>query len=513
MNTQRTAKARILVIDDEASVRDILRDFLSLEGYEVAMSDSAQAGIEALQQRNFDIVLTDLEMPGGSGIEVLRAIRERKRGPAAILMTGYGTVESAIAAMKEGAYDYILKPFQIEELTQLIGKALDHRRLADENLRLKEAISFYRYSEALSAASTAEEILDTLVSFVTGEIEPAGLAIWRLQESDWHLVADWFDIDGKSRSARDLVGAFDDVHMLKLLHSGRPQLCDEQEARRAFPELDERVHSCLFAPLRSSDRITGVIAAFSLRERPPFTEGDRKTLQLMANRAATSIENMRLNANLERTFIQTIQSLIGALEAKDEYTRGHSERVMRWAMIIAELIGLPPDQREHLRRGALLHDIGKIGLDLESLNKPEPLTNDEYDRFKLHPVVGKRILAPVEFLKPAIPGVMHHHERWDGNGYPFGLAGEEIPLPGRILAIADSFEVMITDRVYRKALSLDEARAELKRCRGTQFDPKLIDIFVSWLDQFGSADELPIQGGRRNASTQTDANNTLTAHG
>jgi putative nucleotidyltransferase with HDIG domain len=182
---------------------------------------------------------------------------------------------------------------------------------------------------------------------------------------------------------------------------------------------------------------------------------------------------------------------VNALEAKDEYTRGHSERVAFWSLLIADLLGLSPKDKEQIHRGALLHDIGKIGLRIDLLARAGKLTSEEWEEVKIHPVVGKKILEPIEFLSPVMPIILYHHERWDGKGYPFGLSGTEIPLFARIVAIADAFEVMITDRPYRPALSLSEAKQELRRCAGKQFDPDIVSSFLNYLEPYRETQDLP----------------------
>lgn len=489
-------KPRVLVVDDESSVRDILQDFLEFEGFEVTLAETGEAGLELVLTRPFDVVLTDLEMPKMNGIDFLRELEDMNNPPAAIMMTGYGTVESAIEAMKIGAYDYILKPFQIEELVQLIRKALEHKRLEEENIRLHEMVALYRVSERLNDARSVNEVAEVATESVTAELKPDLFCFWKLEGGQWVQVKTR-RAEGCEDDAATVLDRIDSVAVLKAVHDEHPLVLNGGTGNLFFHGDEEPFHSAVLAPLKIQGRVIGMLGAFLLDAARTYTEGNRKTLQLYADRAAVSIDNVRLYENLQQTFLQTIESLVGALEAKDEYTRGHSERVSQWALHIGRLMDLDASRMEDLRRAALLHDIGKIGLNLEALNRPGKLTPEEYDRFKLHPVLSKRILEPIEFLEGSLPMVLHHHEHWDGNGYPMGLAGREIPLGARILAIADAFEVMVTDRVYRKALPLEEAIAELKRCAGSQFDPGVVERFVNWVSQFETTENLPVRGGRR----------------
>ena len=167
----------------------------------------------------------------------------------------------------------------------------------------------------------------------------------------------------------------------------------------------------------------------------------------------------------------------------DRYTSGHSDRVAMYAVYLARQLGLDPAQIEVVRQSALMHDIGKIGCVL-NLNKPGKLTSDEYEVFKKHPVYGRDILDPIKFLHPLIPGVHLHHERWDGRGYPLRMKGNEIPIIARIIAVADTYDAMTSDRSYRRSLPHEVAIAEIERCSATQFDPDVSATFTGNIDAY-----------------------------
>jgi len=214
-----------------------------------------------------------------------------------------------------------------------------------------------------------------------------------------------------------------------------------------------------------------------------FDEGHRKLLSIIGARAAASIENARLYEDLQGTFQQTIQGLANALDKMDRYTAGHSDRVASYATMLAQKLGLSADVVTVVDQSALMHDIGKIGCVL-NLNKPGKLTQEELDVFKKHPQFGRDILEPITFLHPLIPGVQLHHERWDGMGYPLGLRRAEIPLIARIIAVADAYDAMTSNRAYRRALPLDVAVGEIERCVGTQFDPEVARAFIEGIKGF-----------------------------
>jgi putative nucleotidyltransferase with HDIG domain len=221
-----------------------------------------------------------------------------------------------------------------------------------------------------------------------------------------------------------------------------------------------------------------VIVAVAFRPNPRFSEERRQLLHILTSRGEAALENVRLHEGLKATLRQTIQGLVNILEAKDPYTRGHSERVKLYAGLIAEGLELPPEDVTRIEEAALVHDIGKICIRQEELNKPGPLSPAEYEMFKSHTTRGKWLLEPIAFLQPLIPSVYHHHERWDGRGYPLGLAGEAIPHDARIMAVADSYDAMTSNRPYRRALSHEVAVEEIRAQAGRQFDPEIADIFI-----------------------------------
>jgi len=204
---------------------------------------------------------------------------------------------------------------------------------------------------------------------------------------------------------------------------------------------------------------------------------------LIAGQAAVALENASLYEDLEMSYFSTVKALARAIEVKDPYTHGHSERVTEYAMAIARQLGLSERDKKNIKYAAALHDIGKIGIARRVLDKPGALTEEEFTHIKTHPQLGESIMEPVGFLKSPREIILHHHERYDGAGYPDGLEGEGIDTGSRILAVADAFEAMMSDRPYREALPLEEAVAELEKNSGSQFDPDVVIAFLEVLRQ------------------------------
>jgi hypothetical protein len=259
--------------------------------------------------------------------------------------------------------------------------------------------------------------------------------------------------------------------------SGEPLLLTGESTDIGFEHRQE-FGDAIFAPISLGEETIGVIALLN-QENGGFTEKNLQLLLTLANQASGAINSARLFEDLQASYLSTIQALAAAIDAKDSYTRGHSGRVVKYSQRIAAQMGLSGDEIMAVKTAAYLHDIGKIGIDERILLKPGALTAVECQNIMRHPGISAKILARVAFLQEAIPVVRHHHERFDGGGYPDGLAGAEIPLGARILAVADSFDAMTSDRPYRRALDARQARLELKRSAGAQFDPLVVEAFLN----------------------------------
>ena len=239
----------------------------------------------------------------------------------------------------------------------------------------------------------------------------------------------------------------------------------------------EKVNS-ICVPLKTRKGVIGVVNLNRKEDANPFTEDNLKLLFTMANDAASAIENATLYQNLHESYLSIIRALVSALELKDSYTSGHSESVSRYAVALAKGLKLSPQEIDSIEVAAILHDIGKIGVQESILNKSEKLNDEEWKEMRRHPEFSYKILKEVNFPWKIKPLIYAHHERYNGKGYPAGLKGEKIPLGARILAVADTFAAMTSDRAYRKGLSKEVAIEELKRVAGTQLDPELVKVFV-----------------------------------
>jgi len=348
----------ILIVDDEIGPRESLRMILK-PNYNVFTVENGYAAIQMIQQLEMDVITLDLKMPGMSGIDTLKEIRAINPDVPIIVVTGYGTLESAIEAIRYGVFDYIPKPFNVPEIMTIIEKSIQRKKL---NLKIKE------------------------------------------------VLRKFFD----------------------------PQLCKE-------PLTDSS-----FQPENAVQKIT---------------DAKWSGVDLWDNQ--NSLEFAKV--------------LAYTLEEKDPYTSGHSERVSGYSDSISKRLLLPPKERGELQIASYLHDIGKVGISNRFINKKGILTPSDWNIIKQHTKKSVELLSPLSLSPNVLSYIQHHHERFDGTGYPDGLAGDQIPLGARIIAISDAFDSMTSNRPYRNSLSIGEAKMELLECAGKQFDPDLITIFLGVL--------------------------------
>jgi len=334
--TENKTKPRLLIVDDEAEVRSVLNDLLS-DICQCSQAPSAEEALARLRERDYQLVISDITMSGMSGLEMIPHVKIISPDTVIVMISGMQTIESAINALRLGAFDYLMKPFDLRQAEAAVARALEHHELI---------VAKRRY----------ENHLEELV-----------------------------------------------------------------EQRTA--ELDEALGS------------------------------------------------------LENAYRSTLKALTAALETRDAETHGHSERVVTFSLRLGREYGLSESEMKALEFGSLLHDIGKIGVPDAILRKPAKLTDEEWVRMREHPRHGQQILRGIKFLEGAARVVAQHHEKWDGSGYPLGLRTEEIDVCARIFAVADAFDAITSDRVYREGRSYEAAARELDEWSNQQFDPKVVEAF------------------------------------
>jgi response regulator RpfG family c-di-GMP phosphodiesterase len=332
------ANTTILIVDDDLLIRDLLHDVFAAHGYRCLVAGNGIEAIEVFEAEHPALTVTDVKMPVLDGLQFLKYALTVEPDAAVVVLTGIADVRTAVQTLHGGAYDFIVKPVNPDELLITAARALERRQLLIERRQHRETL--------------------------------------------------------------------------------------ERRVAEATRELAATVH------------------------------------------------------HLEDTYRATLEALGSAIDTRDLGTHAHSRRVRGYSLAIARSHGVPRDQLKDIEHGVLLHDIGKIGIPDAILLKPGPLTPAEWQVMRTHPEVGRRLIEKIPFLQGAVPIVYHHHERWDGSGYPLGLSGQDIPLGARIFAVADAFDAMTFDRPYSRAISLEAAREEILRCAGTHFDPEVVATFM-----------------------------------
>ena len=360
-------RGTVLVVDDDLGPRESMRMILN-PVYPVMTANTGAEALQIIRTQRIDLVTLDLRMPGIPGIEVLKEIKKMNADVEVIIVTGFGTLTTAVEAIRYGAMDFISKPFNVAEILSIVGKSMERRSL---NLKIRDLLQKVKVHHLLGPEGVGEALNNLGKSFVA-----------------------------------------------------------------------------------------------SLPACPPTGEAPGSSLPLeLVPRPWVAVDCM--------VFFKV---LVYVLESKEPYTCGHSERVSFYAEILAQDMNLSSEERANLQLATLLHDIGKIGLSNRLLEKVH-LSQGESLNIRSHPIQGVRLIEPLSFPPAVTSAIRHHHERWDGKGYPDGLAEKEIPLLARIINLADSYDAMISDRPYRSGLAYHNVQKEILKNSGVQFDPEIVSVF------------------------------------
>ncbi|MBI4208436.1 MAG: response regulator [Deltaproteobacteria bacterium] len=361
--------SQVLVVDDDLGPRETLKMILKAH-YGVFTASDGEEALQVLGAEPIDLVTLDLKMPGLCGTDLLKEIKRRHPEVQVIIITGHGTMDTAVEGIRQGVCDFIQKPYNLMDLLSAVKRSIQVR----ESQKMMRSL-FEELNEAVRFRDTTYDVLDRV---------------------------------------------------------------------RAHQEVVRKVEGLMHQP--TSER------------RPQ--ENSSETLEFAKVLAHT-------------------------LESQDPYTHGHSWRVSHYSMLIAEKLGLSDGEKQDLQLASFLHDIGKLGVNLQYIRKPASLSKEEWKTMRQHPVKGADLVAPLNVPEAVRQAIRHHHEFYDGSGYPDGLKAEQIPLPARIVGIADTYDAMATDRPYRKALSREKIIDEFTRFSGIQFDPRLVKIILELISEQG----------------------------
>ncbi|MHB1017156.1 MAG: HD domain-containing phosphohydrolase [Coriobacteriia bacterium] len=374
-------------------------------------------------------------------------------------------------------------PVEVTELAENFNRMTDSLSERSDSLTKKvlELATLYEMSRSLGLTLDLKSLLDSVLDSAQRIFEAEiGYIIMLDRESGVLTVEAARGIDS-GRPEETVVGNSMSEWVIR---EGRPLIFNppgaDPEAQQ--PESFSGAHAGLCVPLQTADGPIGSVTVGTRDATRRFTSDDVRLLATIANHVTIAIGNIGLFSNVQEAYLATVRALAAAVDAKDPYTRGHSEGVATYALMIGEQLNLSQEQMTALEMAAYLHDIGKIGISEDILLKPGKLTDAEMNQMRHHPLIGANILKPVAFPWPIAPVVRHHHEHFDGMGYPAGLKTDEIPVLARVLTVADAFEAMVADRPYRRGRSHQEAILELERCSGAQFDPRIVEAFVTALE-------------------------------
>ena len=471
---------RILVVDDNASLLKFLVSAFSANGCAVTQAAAAEQALTLLTDEPFDLVVSDIKMPGLSGLDLLRAVKGKQPSTPVVLITGNPSVNSAVFGLRHGAYDYLPKPFSVREIQQLLARVRSDRQKWEGQAPLPAGLT-----EELSRRQQGVEVL-----FRIGDLALQGLETTVFVDEVLRLVVQSLKSDAALVLMRDEHGNFSSSRQ------GEPGLVTRllSMLQRAFDGLvasDGKELVTLTKPGEPLEAIAAVIPSvgrsmgivclarhIEVGEVGGFLPDERELLLGYAQTTAVALQKLVLRENVERNLVDTITAFVNAIESKDRYLKGHSARVALYAGEIAQIMGMTAEMVDVVRRGAMLHDLGKLSIMDTILSKPDRLTAEEFAVIKTHPLVGAKILEPLRFLTRETCAVRHHHERFDGTGYPDGLRGEDIPLVARVVTVADVFDAITSNRPYRTALPLAAAREEIARGCGSHFDPVVAEAFL-----------------------------------
>jgi putative nucleotidyltransferase with HDIG domain len=393
--------------------------------------------------------------------------------------------------LKEIEYLNINLEERIEEIEEANYKIADlASELEEKNIGLTQAVerlqALYKMGLAVNATMDLGKLLDLLSQKSMETMRAQVGYILMLNEKTGNLIvggaggiSEDFDLEVEIPLKPGGVSYW-------VMNNNQPKLVKDVDKEREFSKMSRLGfirESVICAPLTDQDKVIGTITVANPVDGSSFGPSDIELLSTIAAQASIAIRNARLYEAQESTYLNTVHALVSAIEASDAYTRGHSERVTRYSVALAKKMGMTGEPLKQLEQAAILHDIGKIGIDVALLHKKEKLTAADIDVLKLHPSIGVRILEPIHFLGTVRDIIEQHHERYDGNGYPNGLSGEEWRLEGKILAVCDTYDDMTSDRPYRKALSHEIATQEIHDHSGSQFDPEVATAFLEMCNE------------------------------
>ncbi|MEZ8218735.1 HD domain-containing protein [Candidatus Fervidibacteria bacterium JGI MDM2 SSWTFF-3-K9] len=475
------ADLRVLIVDDEESTVAICKFALQRLGMEVETALTASEALAKVRQEAFDLAVVDWLLPDGSGMALFRMMREHLPQLVGILITGQNVADTNREALEAGFWAFLPKPFTISEFQATVERAAAYIRAIRERERLELMISLSEVAQQIATSLETEEVLQRILHVALQQARADKVSIMLVDQSTspprLRLVA----AEGLSPDLLSIEVPVGEGIAGQVALTGAPLLINAQTIQQFSPSAlhYQGAGSALCLPLKVGNRVVGVLNLTKLTSDRPFSESDIRLYLVLAAQAALAIENAQLHQKIREGYIAALTSFCKFAETLMPYRQGHSLRVGIYAKRLAEVVGLSKQEAEQLRIAALMQDLGLLKVPKEVLTKPGRLTDDEWQLVKQHPLWSLELVDPPAILTETIElAVRHHHERFDGSGYPDGLKGEQIPLPARLLAVADTFDALCSERPYRPAYSTEQALEEMRRVAGSQLDPELTEAFI-----------------------------------
>jgi putative nucleotidyltransferase with HDIG domain len=497
--TEHAAEYKILALDDEIGIIDSLAVVLKRNGYGFEGLTSPYDAIERIRTGHYDMLILDYMMQPINGDKVVEKIREFNSDIYILMLTGHKDMAPPLETIKAlDIQGYCEKNDKFDQLILLVESAV-------KSIIQKKTIS--RFNEGLNRILNAVpkiyqlQPIDKIMKEILVEAMnlAGGKSAFVLIDNTDALVSEhksiFYGLGDYNKTIEDFMAMLDPVLMEQIGYARTAKLTVRDDSGVILPLINElgQTIGVIFTECQRFDESTKLLEIYAAQAASALSNAFLHSIVNLKND-----ELSRTYEELRKTYIDTVEALRLTVDAKDEYTRGHSDRVAYLACRVGKAFNLSEHELETLRIGGIFHDIGKIGTSDEILKKTEILSKQEYEIIKQHPLKGAHILSAMSMFEDAVPLIKYHHEWVDGTGYPHGLKGEEIPFLGRILSVADAFDAMTSNRHYRSKLNIENAKDQLIKGAGTQFDAQVVDMFIKVIiDNFSKVmEEFPGDGGQ-----------------
>ncbi|TYB32743.1 MAG: HD domain-containing protein [Flexistipes sinusarabici] len=458
----------VLIAGFDNYLRDKLIEKLREEGFNIFFTHQIKNAINLFKYQHIDVVLIEA---GKTDIKISTLLKVLKGSGTCcsevIVLAAEPDINTAVECIRAGAFDYLARPFKISDIAGRVNEAFNHSIKKRQILTSGQISSIYKSSQIYSKSLNQDKVFSHLLKTVQNEFKVSGVYIKTFKRE----YVNTSNLDSNIMKYMDSI----------FCYSKSKEIFLNKKVMLGSYKSNSDTHY-LAAPMFNNAGLWGVFVFFK-KGGYRFNEPEIKLLSIHANQCSLALQNVFRFEQMTKGYMETIASLSKAVDSKDAYTKGHSENVKNYSLEISSEMGMDKNFKDIIRYAGLLHDIGKIGVSSNIINKSSKLDSIEYYEMKKHPVYRHEILKPIKFLEAASELVLHHHERMDGSGYPYGLKKKEIPLGARILQVSDAFDAMTTDRSYRPKRTVHEAVEELDFCSGVQFDPEIVCAFKSTLNK------------------------------